>query len=197
MIKNALIDVGNVLLRLRCNPWDKLFNNRTSPPGRERLQAFMQLYTWFESGGLRSEEFISRGMEITEFQGTSDEFSYQWNDIFEPILPMRDFCAWMKDQSIRLFLFSNTNPLHEEEIRRSEFFHLFDGAVYSYLVGEMKPGDGMYDHAVSRLKLDPAETLYVDDMRDNILTGKVFGFHSYRFDPGEVERNIEELKSIF
>lgn len=195
MIKNALIDVGNVLLRLRSNPWEGLF--RGSIPDEARMTAFRQLYALFESGGLRSEEFISRGMEITNFQGSADEFSFRWCDIFAPIHPMHDFCAWMKERSVRLVLFSNTNPLHEEEIRKSAFYRFFDNAVYSYVVGEMKPGDGMYEYAVSGLRLDPAETLYVDDLAENILTGKVFGFRSYRFDPMRVEQNVEELKSIF
>ncbi len=195
MIKNALIDVGNVLLRIRNNPWSGIFG--TDSPDESRLAAFMQVYTLFESGGLRSSEFISRCKEITGFRGSDDEFTFRWCDIFSPIQPMHDFCAWMKERSVRLVLFSNTNPLHEEDIRKSPFYHLFDNAIYSYVIGEMKPGDAMYEYAISGLRMDPSETLYVDDLPGNILTGKVFGFHSYRFDPASIEQNVEELKSIF
>ena len=195
MIKNALMDVGNVLLRLCCAPWTNLYPEGQKPSQRE-VNHFMQLYALYEVGGISSEEFVSCGMEITGFRGTYHKFAFLWCDIFEPILPMQQFCEWMKMKGIRLILFSNTNALHEEEIRNSNFYRLFDDAIYSFVVGASKPGDGMYEYAISQLKIKPNETLYVDDLKENILTGMAFGFRTFHFAQEQIDRQIEQLKNI-
>ena len=65
----------------------------------------------------------------------------------------------------RLILFSNINAIHAPWIY-DEFpeFPLFDGAVFSFETGFVKPQPEIYQYAIDDHGLVPAETLYIDDL---------------------------------
>jgi putative hydrolase of the HAD superfamily len=88
-----------------------------------------------------------------------------------------------KDAGHRLILFSNINGIHVPWIY-DEFpeFHLFDDAVMSFRTGFIKPDPEIYHHAIERHGLIPAETLYIDDLPQNIATGHDLGFHCFQYD---------------
>ena len=61
-------------------------------------------------------------------------------------------------------------------------FSLFDGAVLSFETGFIKPNPQIYQYAVDAHALDPAATLYIDDLPQNIATGRHFGFQCFQYD---------------
>jgi putative hydrolase of the HAD superfamily len=82
-----------------------------------------------------------------------------------------------------LILFSNINSIHSPWIfERFPEFSLFQGGVLSFETGFIKPDPRIYDHAIEKHGLDPANTLYIDDLPANIATGKSLGFPSWQYD---------------
>jgi FMN phosphatase YigB (HAD superfamily) len=47
---------------------------------------------------------------------------------------------------------------------------------------DIKPHPPIYQHAVDTHDLDPQSTLYIDDLPQNIATGREFGFHCHQYD---------------
>ena len=83
----------------------------------------------------------------------------------------------------RLILFSNTNSLHcPWAFEVFPDFALFDAAVLSFEVGAIKPDPAIYEHAIATHHLDPAATLYIDDLAPNIATGRAHGFRCFQYD---------------
>ena len=76
------------------------------------------------------------------------------------------------------------NPcFHAPSFQRDyEIFTEFEHAVFSHEVGAMKPDDRIYEHALNAHQLDPAKTLYIDDLPENIAAGKRFGLRSFQYD---------------
>lgn len=192
-MKAALVDIGNVLLKLRRNPMDFLVPDGAGEVLRE---AFLQLYCCFESGVVSEQEFVSRAMSITGFQGSPVEFESAWCDIFDPMTEMWEWCERKKAEGMKLVLFSNTNTLHLARFLKEPIFSQFDAAIYSFEIGEMKPGDGMYEYAVGKLGLNPSETVYVDDLEQNIETGQRFGFRCSQFFPGDPVGSVARLDDL-
>lgn len=58
----------------------------------------------------------------------------------------------------------------------------FDTVVTSTSVGFIKPEAGIFEEALRRLDLSPAETLFVDDMQKNIDGAARLGIRGYRFE---------------
>ena len=59
---------------------------------------------------------------------------------------------------------------------------MFDGGVFSHEAGSIKPDDRIYEVAFETYSLNPKETLYIDDLPDNIATGERLGLTSHRYD---------------
>lgn len=75
----------------------------------------------------------------------------------------------------RLFLFSNTNALHHAHIHGlyrdrhgGNFDHHFEKAYYSHLLGRRKPDVESFAHIIDDAGIVAAETLFIDDVRENI-----------------------------
>ena len=61
-------------------------------------------------------------------------------DLFTKMTPMTDLIVDLRGRGLRTYIFSNTNDLAVEHVRRIfPFFRDFDGYIFSYEVKAMKP----------------------------------------------------------
>jgi FMN phosphatase YigB (HAD superfamily) len=98
----------------------------------------------------------------------------------------------------RLFLFSNTNALHYEEvdrIHRRQFNHAlndhFEKAYYSHLIGLRKPELAAFQHVLDDAGIAAHETLFIDDLLKNIEGAKAAGLHGAHVPPGTSILDLE------
>ena len=180
---HALVDIGNVLLGFDFEPALKtLVPNQATNEAKARVDRLLTRKDDFETGRLAEDEFISWASDQLEFTGRADEFRSAWNSIFLPIDEMWKAIKELKNDGLTLILFSNTNSIHAASFRRRyEIFDHFDHAVFSHEVGSMKPDEHIYRHAIAEFGLDPATTLYLDDLSENIATGERLGFRCHRY----------------
>jgi 2-haloacid dehalogenase len=68
---------------------------------------------------------------------------------------------------------------------RFPFLGWFEGVVISGEVGVAKPDPAIYRIAIERLALDPARTLFVDDMPVNVAAAKACGIEAVVFESAE------------
>lgn len=177
-----LFDIGNVLLTFDFEPTWKHFSEKSGKPVQEIKTLLQPLKEALESGQLPSEDFVSQSMAVLEYKDRRDDFIYQWGNIFALNAPMRTFIEQL-NEDFELYLFSNTSGLHKDFMfEHFEVFQRFQGGIYSHEAKAMKPAPRMYELAVSELGLDPARTLYIDDLPENIETGKAFGYHTHIYD---------------
>ena len=177
-----LFDIGNVLLRFDYK--DAL--HALIPPehgdAAERLRLLDVKRDDFESGRITAANFIEWSLQTLDSRASAAEFIAAWRSIFNPIPETWALARQWADEGHRLILFSNINPIHHPWIYEAyEIFSLFHGAVMSYEIGCMKPHDGFYETAIERYQLVPEETFYIDDLADNIETGRRFGFHCHHY----------------
>ncbi len=131
----------------------------------------------FETGLLTREDFYSQVRAATGFIGLIEEFSRAFGDIFEPIAPMIELHARLKQRKVPTFIFSNTNELAVHHIERAyPFFSEFDGYIYSYQHGDMKPQAKLYEVVETVTGKSRHEILYVDDRAENIVAGAERGW---------------------
>src|SRR6185436_20117430 len=98
----------------------------------------------------------------TGFCGTADDFGGYFADIFAPIPAMIELHAALRRQGLPTWIFSNTNPLAVDHIRRRfPFFREFDGYILSYEHGSMKPDAKLYEVVEHETKHRGAELLYI------------------------------------
>jgi len=135
------------------------------------------LLTSYELGMLSTQEFFNQIKKVTGFSGTQAEFGSFFADIFTPIQPMIDLHGELKKTNLPTYIFSNTNDLAVDHIRRQfPFFCDFDGYVLSYEHGAMKPAAKLYEIVERASGRRGGEILYIDDRPENVEAGVARGW---------------------
>lgn len=88
----------------------------------------------------------------------------------------------LHDAGTPLYLLTNM-PADVFAARRRTYpvLRRFDGAVVSGEEGVLKPSPEIFAALRERYRLDPAETLFVDDMEVNVAGARAAGFLAHRF----------------
>ena len=91
------------------------------------------------------------------------------NDIFTPIQETVDLLPAIKESGRGLYYLSNIQvEIRDHLLEKYEFFDLFDGGVSSCDIHMLKPSPEIYRHLISKYRLNPEESLFFDDMQDNV-----------------------------
>lgn len=62
------------------------------------------------------------------------------------------------------------------------FWDVFSARVISCQVGMCKPEPGIYAHLLRHCAIDPAQSVFIDDMQANVEAAAAFGIHPLRFE---------------
>lgn len=181
-----LFDIGRVLLD---------FDFETSlarllPPGGcdagGHLATLLNQRDGFEAGAIAEDAYIAKALEMLGSPASPDEFRHAWRHVFTPNEAMWQEVGKLAAAGHRLILFSNTNSIHCPWVFE-EFtdFSLFDAAVLSFEVGAVKPDPAIYQYAIATHQLEPAATLYIDDLAANIAVGRAHGFRCFQYDQAD------------
>ena len=169
-----------------------------SPVEVEHFFFHSPLLADYESGRLTRQEFFEQAQQATGFRGTMEEFGDFFADIFTEIPPMIELQAGLRRRKIPTYIFSNTNDLAVEHIRRNfPFFGNFDGYIYSYEVGAMKPEAKIYESLERIAGRRGAEIVYLDDRPENVAGGTARGWRAIVHEtPSKTRAALEQFKLL-
>ena len=178
-----LFDIGRVLLDFDFETSLARLLPATSAEPRERLALLLEKKDEFEAGLIEADSYIAWALGVLESPATANEFRAAWRSIFTPNEPMWRHVAELAAAGHRLILFSNINTIHWPWVPEAfPRFSVFHGAVLSFESGFIKPDPRIYDYAIAKYGLDPADTLYIDDLPKNVASGREAGFRSWQYD---------------
>jgi glucose-1-phosphatase len=169
-----VFDLGKVLVDFDYSIAARRIAARSTQPP-ENLDAFLSsspALIQFETGLIARQQFFNQVRNATGFLGDLAEFGALFADIFSPIEPMIDLHADLRRRGFKTYVFSNTNDLAIEHIRRNfPFFECFDGYILSYEVKAMKPDAPIYQALEQLTGKRGGEIIYIDDRAENITGG--------------------------
>lgn len=98
----------------------------------------------------------------------------------------------------RLFVLSN---MHLASIayleRRHTFWDVFDGIVISSRIKMVKPEMQIYEHLLNRYQLQPGDTVFIDDLQENLAAASSIGIQTIKFiDPDQCRHALRNLQCI-
>ena len=189
-------DLGKVLLDFDYNRGARNLaaRSRLTAPEVRALIDHSPLLFRLETGLMTSEEFFAEVQRATGFDGTFEEFKPLFSDIFEPIPAMIELQGALRRRGIPTYIFSNTNDLAISHIRRRyPFFNLFEGYVFSYEQGAMKPDAKIYEVLERMTGHRGGEILYLDDRPENVAGGAARGWRAILHETPE--RTIAALRA--
>jgi len=165
---------------------------RLAVPQLKQLLVESPLLPAYERGDLTSRQFFEVVQRETGFDGSFEQFSGYFGNIFTPISPMVTLQEELRTHGVPTVIFSNTNDLAIEYVRCTyPFFAGFDGYVLSYEHGSMKPDAPLYEVVERVTGRKGGSILYLDDRAENVEAGMSRGWHAVMHtDPVESRQRV-------
>ncbi|SFS56927.1 putative hydrolase of the HAD superfamily [Zhouia amylolytica] len=200
MIKNIIFDFGDVFINL-----DKpaTVNRLTEINGKFTVSDKMdQMNKFYEKGLISTSEFVSFYMSIFP-KISKNTLIDAWNAIILDLPENRiEFLEKLsKENNYRLFLLSNTNALHIDHViknigaeRFNRFKNCFEQFYLSHEINFRKPDLDIYKFVLNENNLKPEETLFIDDVEENITAAASLNIITWNLKPGvdEVTTLLEQ-----
>jgi len=167
-MRNVVFDVGGVLVGLRYGR----FIEYLTAAGAD----LSDLARWAEESGLQrhergeisGEQFLDGLAAASRAPLDRGELRECWLDMFDQAYEMFDLARGLMTHH-RVYLLSNVGDLHWSHLdARFGIAGLVHGAMPSFTVGAIKPHETIYRAAEARFALDPASTVFIDDLAPNV-----------------------------
>ena len=111
-----------------------------------------------------------------------------------PIEPTEQLIRDLKAKGYKLYVLSNMSLEFIAFLRKFPIYQLFDGEVVSCEEHVVKPERRIYETLLVRYKLNPHETLFIDDRERNITAAQELEIDGFVFDHEDPEKSCAELR---
>ncbi|MBO7180293.1 MAG: HAD family phosphatase [Bacteroidales bacterium] len=206
MIKNLLLDMGGVILDVSYQRVIETFKSYG-------IENFDKVYTQakqveiidlFEEGKCTAEEFRDGIRKLVGKELSDEQIDKAW---FSMILEIpRDVIQLLGVLKLkyRLFLFSNTNVLHIEYLKKEferqlgfDLFNcVFDKAFFSNEIHHRKPHPESFKYVLEQAGIEAEETLFIDDSKQHLEGASKVGLNTYWLTNGETLIDLYDKKII-
>ena len=186
-----VFDLGKVLVDFDYSIAAKKIaaRSRSAPADLHAFLGSSPLLVQYESGLLTRRTFFEAVRDAIGFESDLVEFGGYFADIFTEMPGTIALQAELRRRGFKTYIFSNTNDLAIEHVRRNfPFFKNFDGYVFSYEVGGMKPQPKIYEAMEAMTSKRGADLIYIDDREENIETGLARGWRAILHESPEKTR---------
>ena len=198
--KVVVFDLGKVLVDFDYSIAARKVAARSAKPLGDliSLLSTSPLIIQYECGQVTRREFYEKVRDAVGFQGTLEEFGGYFADIFTEMPAMIALHAELRRRGVPTYIFSNTNGLAIEHIKRNfPFFKNFDGYIYSHEIGAMKPDPKIYAAMEKVCDRRGADIIYLDDRSENVQGGLARGWKSVLHEtPEKTRAALEKLKLV-
>lgn len=194
-IKHIIFDFGQVIINIDPSAVrDKMIKRGITNVDEMHLKLVeADVYNKLETGHITADEFRQAIKDTVDSSLTSEEVDDAWNSMILDIPRERiKFMTRLKSR-YKLYLLSNTNAIHYEYYDgyfRDTFDYpslntFFTKAWYSYQMGLRKPDPEIFSMVLKDGQLDPAETVFIDDLKENTDMAASTGIIPCHLPPGK------------
>ena len=191
MIKNVVFDLGRVLVDF--DPAGYIRSFGFSQEANDRLLAIVFGHDWYlhDRGDYLTIGDLTAAL-VKKYPDLAHEIKTvltgDWVKIHYLKPESAAYLKELKARGYRIYILSNLSLESYGFISKYEFLQYTDGAVYSYRENACKPEEKIYRALLDRYALIPDETVFLDDVPENIAGAEAVGIHGVLF------TGIEEAK---
>lgn len=190
-IRNIVFDLGNVLLKYDPKGYLESLGYTAST-----VADLMKLIFHGSEWKLADQGLLSNDQLIEIYLLKSPQYSLEiryvmqnWFHIMTLMEESKEFLLEVLDKGYNVFILSNY-PEYKfmDMLKRTPVLRKAHGSVISYQIKLTKPSREIYMHLLDKYQLIAEETLFLDDLQENINGAKKVGMHGIRF------RNVKQVK---
>lgn len=182
-IENLILDFGGVLLDLDERATYEAF----VALGLEKVPPELTAVNLdFQRGKVGREQYIAFLKRYLPPGTTTAQVEDAWCAMLRQVPSARWHLLERLGKRYRLFLLSNTDPIHIDRLRRrmdlEAFEQLFERVYYSQDTGLRKPERALFERVLRENGLEAARTLFVDDTLENVEGARAAGLQGLWLD---------------
>lgn len=198
-IKNVIFDFGQVIIHfvpeIMVSPYVTDENDK-----KLICEVLFDRLYWDEldKGTITNEEVLKqcRTRLPERLWDVTDKIYYNWIYNVPEIDGMRELITKIKEKyGVGIYLLSNISKYFVEHTHEFSIFELFDKCIYSATIGIVKPSHEIFDYLCKTCNINPAESIFIDDNKNNIDSAIKFGLNGYIFDgdPKKLEAYLDTI----
>jgi glucose-1-phosphatase len=201
MIKNLIFDFGGVIIDIEPIRVGQSFREMgvKNIEKVHKLAISRGLYLDLEKGLITPAVFRDGMRDVSGLKFTDEQIDNAWNSMIINLPKSRFDLLRQLKENYNVYLLSNTNEIHYNYFNQYCVNHLyvkclddfFTGCFYSHKMKMRKPDLDIYIKMLESGKINPSESLYFDDLEENILAGRKLGIQ------GIVHQSGEEIDQYF
>ncbi len=185
MIKNVILDMGNVLLDYNPEVPLNMFCDCEEAKDIIRNELFHgPEWVMGDRGDIPDKgryELVKRRVP-EKYWDALKQCCDRWYICMNPIQGAAEFCNFVREQGLGIYILSNASDAFYEYFPKFLPLTFFDGVVVSADIHMLKPGREIYTYLTDKYGLNPAECLFIDDMPQNVQGAKQAGLQAVRFE---------------
>lgn len=104
---------------------------------------------------------------------------------------MLEWARRVRDAGFSVAILSNMVKEIREHMEHLEWLATFQNNTWSYELGISKPNAAIYQHALQKLGVRPNETLFIDDLAENVRAAEAEGINAILFTtPSQLQTDL-------
>jgi glucose-1-phosphatase len=195
MVNTIIFDLGDVFLNKNKQAKVDAFAAIGLNGWSDALEA---LEKKFETGKIDSEAYL-KGIQPFTNNASLDAIKDAWNAGIDDFPLYRLEFLQKLAPNYRLFLLSNTDPIHIEKFEQdvgmsfySDFYQCFEKVYFSHEIGVRKPSEEAFTCVTANHDIQPKRTLVVDDKKFNTDAAEALGFRVWN-----LQKGTEDVTDLF
>lgn len=198
-IRNIIFDLGGVLLNIDPQRTIDAFAKLGMPQlvSKSGLTYDHDIFFRMEQGQISPEEFRNGIQKLLPKSVSNEAIDDAWTAMLLDFPEVRARLVKNMAKSYRIFLFSNTNAIHVAKYHANfrmqhgfEVSSLFEKDFYSNEIGFRKPTAESFQKIIRLSGIDPNESLFIDDSKQNVDAAIDSGLNGFWLEPGQ---KVEEI----
>lgn len=194
---NIVFDLGGVVFNWQP---DAIIESIIDDDDTRKLvrKAVIEHPDWIEldRGTIALDQAVDRGTTRTGLH--RDVIARLFDAVPRFLTPIRATIDLIQELSITkhsLFVLSNMHLASIAYLEKNHaIWHLFDGIVISSRIQMVKPERQIYEYLLDQYELEPAATVFIDDMQENLDAASAVGIRTIRFlDAAQCERVLAQM----
>lgn len=199
MIKNIIFDLGNVLFKF--NPLEYLRGKFYSEDIIQKIKEEIfssEEWVMLDRGEITQGEAISRICSRNEENAEFIKLVMDnWYEMLMPIEEVVNVLKELKGRGYKVYYLSNFHMVAFENItKKYDFMKSFHGGIVSYEEKLLKPEREIYIKLIDKYKINPGESIFIDDTAINVEAAEKLRFHGIHFRYGEELKHLLGEKGV-
>ena len=197
MIKNIVFDLAGVVVARNPKRFPKHLDEFFSFVFKSHMQGIPQFWCDYDLGVMEEADVA---VALAEYRGcdvaTARSYMQLAVEYQEEIAPTAALIKELKEQGYKLYVLSNMSKEYIAFLRKFPVFDYFDEQIVSCEIGLGKPDRRIYEYLISHCKLEPSETIFIDDRKDNVDAAAEVGLQTMHFDRNDAAESCQRLRKL-